>query len=109
VDFTGQTVRALPATVDLKGLVPDAAGDRSIDQPPPASATETVHVDLKGLPPGHYTLRAAVDWQQHKPNGSNVVNYPPMRLARDGRDDSGFYPIATLDVSRETLTTPSGS
>jgi hypothetical protein len=109
VDFTGQTIRALPATVDLKGLVPDAAGDRSIDQPPPATATETVRVDLKGLPPGHYLLRAAVDWQQHKPNGSHVVNYPPMRLARDGRDDSGFYPIATLDVSRETLTTPNGS
>jgi hypothetical protein len=109
VDFTGQTVRALPASVDLKGLVPDAAGDRSIDQPPPASATETVRVELKGLPPGHYTLRAAVDWQQHKPAGSHAVNYPPMRLARDGRDDSGFYPIATLDVSRETLTTPSAS
>jgi hypothetical protein len=104
VDFSGQTVRALPATVDLKALVPDASGDRSVDQPPPASATETVRIDLKGLPAGHYTLRAAIDWQQHKPNGSHVVNYPPMQLARDGRDDSGFYPVATLDVSRSVLT-----
>ncbi|OBK62290.1 hypothetical protein A5656_11015 [Mycobacterium gordonae] len=103
VDFAGQTVRTLPATVDLKGLVPDSSGDRSIDQPPPASATETVHIDLKGLAPGHYTLRAAVEWQQHKPNGSHAVNYPPMQLARDGRDDSGFYPVATLDVPRDVL------
>ncbi|OBI89620.1 hypothetical protein [Mycobacterium asiaticum] len=109
VDFAGQTVRTLPASVDLRGLVPDASGDRSIDQPPPASTTETVRVELKGLAPGHYTLRAAVEWQQHKPDGSHVVTYPPMRLSRDGRDDAGFYPIATLDVSRQVLATPAAS
>lgn len=105
VDFAGQTVRTIPATVNLKGLVPDSSNERS-DAPPPASTTETVHVDLKGLPPGHYTLRASVDWQQHKPNGSHVVHYPPMLLARDGRDESGFYPIATLDVARDVLVSP---
>ncbi len=103
VDFTGQVVRNLPATVDLKALVADQPSSTS-SQPTPASATETVRVELKDLPPGHYTLRAVIDWQQHKPNGSHVVNYPPMRLARDGRDDSGFYPIATLDIGRDTLT-----
>lgn len=35
--------------------------------PVPVSATESVRVDLAGLAPGHYTLRASVDWQQHKP------------------------------------------
>jgi hypothetical protein len=63
-----------------------------------------VSVDLAGLAPGHYTLRASVDWQQHKPAASHVVNYPPMQLARDGRDDSGWYPIATLDIPRDVLT-----
>ncbi|WP_180915145.1 hypothetical protein [Mycobacterium vicinigordonae] len=106
VDFSGQTVRVIPGTVNLRGLVPDSSGSGSADTPPTVSAAETVRVDLKGLPPGHYTLRAAVEWQQHKPNGSNPVNYPPMQLARDGRDDSGFYPIATLDVPREVLTAP---
>ncbi len=105
VDFTGQIVRTLPATVDLKSLVPEAPGDRNSLQPTPASSTETVRVDLAGLPAGHYTLRASIDWQQHKPNGSHVVNYKPMQLARDGRDDSGFYPIATLDVPRDAQTT----
>jgi hypothetical protein len=106
VDFSGKVVRTVPATVDLKTLV-DQQPSASSDQPAAASATETVHVDLSGLSPGHYTLRAAGEWQQHKPNGSHPVNYPPMRLARDGRDDSGWYPIATLDVSRDVLT-PAG-
>lgn len=104
VDFAGQTVRTPPANVDLKSLVPEAPGDRTAQQPIPASASETVRVDLGGLPAGHYTLRASIDWQQHKPNGSHVVNYPPMQLARDGRDDSGFYPIATLDIPRDIQT-----
>jgi hypothetical protein len=42
-----------------------------------------------------------VDWQQHKPDASHVVNYGPMALARDGRDGSGLYPIATLDITRD--------
>jgi hypothetical protein len=28
----------------------------------------------------------------------------PMQLARDGRDDSGYYPIAALDIPRTALT-----
>ncbi|KAA1248339.1 hypothetical protein F0Q45_21115 [Mycobacterium simiae] len=108
VDFAGQTIRTLPANVDLKSLVPEAPGDRTAQQPIAVSASETVGVDLVGLPAGHYTLRASVDWQQHKPNGSHVVNYPPMQLARDGRDDSGFYPIATLDIPRGMPTAGDG-
>ena len=53
--------------------------------------------------PGHYTLRASVDWQQHKPGASHVVDYPPMQLARDGRDGSGWYPVAALDIPRDGL------
>lgn len=109
VDSTGQVVRTLPAAVDLKTLVSDQRGDRSSDQPTPASVAETVRVDLSGLPAGHYTLRAAIDWQQHKPNGSHVVNYPPMLLSRDGRDDSGFYPVATLDIPRDAQTAVNAS
>ena len=107
VDFTGAVVRSLPATVDLKTLVHDDSS-QSREEAVPASSTESVHVDLTGLAPGHYTLRAAVDWQQHKPGGSHVVNYAPMALARDGRDGSGMYPIATLDIPREG-TTPGGN
>ncbi|OBA57547.1 hypothetical protein A5647_23980 [Mycobacterium sp. 1100029.7] len=107
VDYSGAVVRTLPASINLKTLVHDDSS-LSREEAVPASSTETVHVDLSGLAPGHYTLRASVDWQQHKPGASHVVNYGPMALARDGRDGSGLYPIATLDIPRANLTATSG-
>jgi hypothetical protein len=107
VDFSGAVVRTLPATVNLKTLVHDDSS-QSREEAVPAPSTESVHVDLTGLAPGHYTLRASVDWQQHKPGASHVVNYAPMALARDGRDGSGLYPIATLDIPRDSTTPASG-
>ncbi|MGE2816606.1 hypothetical protein ACQI5H_15930 [Mycobacterium heidelbergense] len=103
VDFSGTVVRTVPATVNLKTLVHDDSS-QSREEAVPAPTTESVHVDLTGLAPGHYTLRASVDWQQHKPGASHVVNYAPMSLARDGRDGSGMYPIATLDIPRDSTT-----
>jgi hypothetical protein len=108
VDFSGAVVRNLPATVNLKTLVHDDSS-QSREEAVPAPSTESVHVDLSGLAPGHYTLRASVDWQQHKPCASHVVNYAPMTLARDGRDGSGMYPIATLDIPPNSTTTHSAS
>jgi hypothetical protein len=99
VDLWGTTIRTLPATVNLKTLVHNDPGD-SREEPATASSTETVSIDLAHLDPGHYTLVASVDWQQHKPEASHVVNYPPMQLARGGRDGSGWYPVATLDIPR---------
>jgi hypothetical protein len=107
VDFSGAMVRTLPATVNLKTLVHDESS-QSRDETVPASSAESVHIDLNGLAPGHYTLRASVTWQQHKPGASHVVNYAPMALARDGRDGSGLYPIATLDIPRDSMTSTTG-
>ena len=59
VDFSGAVVRTLPATVNLKTLVHDDSG-QSRQEAVPASATESVHIDLAGLAPGHYTLQASV-------------------------------------------------
>ena len=108
VDFAGTVVRTLPATVNLETLVHDDQSDRSRDEAVPESSGESVRIDLTGLAAGHYTLRASVEWQQHKPGASHVVNYPPMQLARDGRDGSGAYPIATLDIRRDSSTTANG-
>ncbi|OBH33067.1 hypothetical protein A5692_14770, partial [Mycobacterium sp. E342] len=100
VDFSGAVVRTIPATINLKTLVHDDSSS-SREEAVPESATESVRVDVTGLAPGHYTLRASVDWQQHKLGASHVVNYAPMALARDGRDGSGLYPIATLDIASD--------
>ena len=97
VDFSGAVVRTLPAAVNLKTLVHDDYSQSPFDANP-VSYTESVYIDPAGLAPGHYTLRTSVAWQQHKPGASHVVNYSPMQLDLDGRDDSGWYPIATLDV-----------
>jgi hypothetical protein len=107
MDLSGAVVRSLPATVNLKTLVHDDSS-QSREEAVPTSSTESVHIDLTGLASGHYTLRASVDWQQHKPGASHVVNYAPMALARDGRDGSGLYPIATLDIPRDSTTTANG-
>ncbi len=101
VDFSGAVVRSLPATVNLKTLVHDDSS-QSREEAVPESSTESVHVDVTGLAPGHYTVGASVEWQQHKPGASHVVNYAPMALARDGRDGSGLYPIATLDIPSDS-------
>ena len=103
VDFSGAVVKTLPATVNLKTLVHDDSSQPS-EEAVPVSSTESVHVDLTGSAPGRYTLRTSVSWQQHKPRASYVVNYPPMGLARDGRDDSGRYPITTIDIPPDVLT-----
>ncbi len=107
VDFSGAVVRTLPAAVNLKTLAHDDSS-QSREEAVPAPSTEPVHIDLTGLAPGHYTLRASVEWQQHKPDASHVVNFAPMALARDGRDGSGLYPIATLDIPRDNVTSAIG-
>jgi hypothetical protein len=103
-DFSGAVVRTLPAAVTLKTLAQGQSDDKAGTEPVPSSFSDSVSVDVTGLAPGRYTLSAAVEWQQHKPAASHVVNYPPMRLARGGRDGDGWYPIATLDVARDVLT-----
>ena len=108
IDSSGAVIRTLPAKVDLKSLVFQPSGDSSANAPTPISSDETVAVDQAGLTPGHYILQASVDWQQHKPDATHVVNYPPMQLARDGRDAAGWYPIATLDIPRDALTSAAG-
>jgi hypothetical protein len=52
-----------------------------------------------GLPAGKYDLVARVVWNEHKPNGTHVVSYPPMTLAQPGRDNSGSYPIGSFQLT----------
>jgi hypothetical protein len=97
VDRSGNTVRTLPASVDLAAILAEQPVDPG-DPPVPASVTERLRIETSRLAPGSYTVSAAAAWQQHKPLASHVVDYPPMRLAREGRDGAGWYPIATFDL-----------
>ena len=98
VDHTGTVVRTVPSSVDLKALVGEQDSATPLDVPLPDSVTEPVRFEAAGLPPGRYTISAGVIWDQHKPQATHTVDYPPMHLARDGRDGGGWYPIATVDL-----------
>jgi hypothetical protein len=77
VDFSDAVIRTIPSTLVLKNRVRDEGVGGEAMEPSPATATESVAVDLAGLAEGHYTLRAAVTWRQHKPDASHVVNCLP--------------------------------
>lgn len=38
-------------------------------------------------------------WGEHKPNGTNVTNYPPMALAQASHDSGAGYPIDSFSLS----------
>ncbi len=67
--------------------------------PAPATSDDTFLLPTSGLPAGDYTVVAKVVWSQHKPDATNVVNYPTMELAQDGRDSRGGYPVARFRVN----------
>jgi hypothetical protein len=52
VDFSGAVIRTVPSTVVLKNLVSDEGAGGQAMEPSPAGATESVAVDLAGLPRG---------------------------------------------------------
>ncbi|ULE35863.1 hypothetical protein [Mycobacterium sp. IDR2000157661] len=98
LDRSGRTVRTLTAAVDLKDLL-TRPGEDPGGAPVAASTVDRIRMDAAGLEPGRYTIAAVVAWAHHKPRASHVVDYPPMALARAGRDASGRYPVAVLDLS----------
>lgn len=67
----------------------------------PASATsdDTFLLPISRLPAGDYTVVTKVVWNQHKPDGINVVSHPTMELAQRGRDSRGGYPIAQFRLN----------
>ena len=68
-------------------------------EPAPATSDDTFLLPTSGLPAGDYTVVTKVVWNQHKPGGINVVDYPTMELAQGGRDSRGGYPIAQFRLN----------
>jgi hypothetical protein len=97
VSSTGRVMQALPARVELRGLVADQHFSDGDDVPAAKSTDDAVTVD-RGLPGGDYVVRARVAWQEHKPNATATVNFPPMELAQSGRAEDGWYPVLRFSV-----------
>jgi hypothetical protein len=96
VSATGTVLKTLPGK-DLNGLV----ADQGFDDPGglPASSSMTDVLVVEGLPRGTYSVRVRVVWHEHKPNGTHVVDEPPMKLAQPGRDSDGGYATAEFTVA----------
>lgn len=99
VNATGEVVRKLDSDIALGDIVADQPLESVGADPPVASRTETLQIDIDGLPAGEYALSTAVTWHEHKPDGTHTVSYAPMSLARPDRDRDGRYPLAVLNIS----------
>lgn len=95
---SGEVVQTLHGSIDLHGLVGNRRSAGNDCVPFPKSVADTVTVG-DGLPPGKYSIRVRVTWNEHKPNATRTVNFPPMQLAQSGRDADGGYPLGSFTVS----------
>ncbi|MET9326032.1 hypothetical protein [Tsukamurella sp. NPDC003166] len=89
VTESGRWVARVDGAPPLRTMVPTQPYQDLAAAPPAAEATDTV--DLPGLQPGRYMLRAIVAWDEHKPRGTHRTTMPPMQLAMTGRGEDGGY------------------
>lgn len=98
-DGTGAPVMDVKSGL-LLGTIAAEQNYSDVDQDPaPATNDDAFLLPTKGLPAGDYTVVTKVVWNQHKPDGINVVDYPTMELAQGGRDSSGGYTIAKFRLN----------
>lgn len=97
VSSSGHTVRTLRAGLDLVGLVADQHFDEHSQTPASISTLDRVTVD-DGLAAGTYVVRVRVGWNEHKPEATTTVDFPPMHLAQTERGADGSYPILQFRV-----------
>jgi Domain of unknown function (DUF4832) len=95
----GSVVETLHSGLSLRTVVAEQNYTDPWQDPTAAARDDTLALTTTGLPAGHYDLVARVVWNEHKPKGTNVVNYPPMTLAQPGRDNGGSYPIGAFQLT----------
>ncbi|MFC7755252.1 fibronectin type III domain-containing protein [Tsukamurella soli] len=96
VDQQGHVRRTVPGGIRLGTLAADQHFTDLSGAPAAASAVD--HVDVSGLAPGTYYVRVRVDWAEHKPRATHIVDLPPMQLAMQGRYGDGGYDAGTITV-----------
>ena len=93
-------VKTVQSALTLRNIAAEQNYTATAQDPASAANDDTFALPTSGLPTGNYVLAAKVVWNDHKPNGINTVNYPPMTLAQAGRDDDGGYPIRSIQLTR---------
>lgn len=94
LDNAGQMVMEVPSGLRLGTIAAEQHYTDVQQDPAPATSDDTFLLPTRELPAGHYTVVTKVVWNEHKPGGMHVVEYPTMELAQAGRDSRGGYPIA---------------
>jgi hypothetical protein len=92
-------VKTVQSGLSLRDIAAEQTYIDTAQDPAAAARDDTWSLPTSGLPAGNYKLVAKVLWYEHKPNGTNVVNYDPMTLAQSGRDNSGGYPIGSFHLT----------
>jgi hypothetical protein len=98
-DSENTVVKTVPSVLTLRNIAAEQNYTDTAQDPASAVDDDKFSLPTSGLPAGNYKLTAKVVWNEHKPNGINTVNYPPMTLAQAGRDDDGGYPIASIQLT----------
>jgi hypothetical protein len=99
LDPAGAVVMEVKSSLLLGTIAAEQSYSDLSRDPTAATSDDTFLLPTSGLPAGEYTLVAKVVWNEHKPDGVNVVDYPAMELAQSGRDDRGAYPIARFRLN----------
>ena len=99
LDHAGTVVMEVQSGLSLGTIAAEQSYSDVREDPAPATSDDTLLLPTSGLPAGDYTVVTKVVWNQHKPDGINVVDYPTMELAQAGRDIHGGYPIAQFRLN----------
>ena len=98
-DSNNTVVKTVPSALALSKIAAEQNYTDTAQDPANATDDDKFSLPTSGLPAGNYALAAKVVWNEHKPNGINTVDYPPMTLAQAGRDADGGYPIGSIQLT----------
>jgi Domain of unknown function (DUF4832) len=97
---SGNTVvKTVQSALGLRDIAAEQNYTDTAQDPTSATKDDSFSLPISGVPAGSYKLTAKVVWNDHKPSGTNTVNYPPMALAQAGRGSDGGYLIGSIQLT----------
>jgi hypothetical protein len=95
----GDVVGIVQSGLALRDIAAEQHYVDTVHDPAGLTRDNPLWLSTAGLARGNYTLIAKVVWNDHKPNATNAVDYPPMTLAQSGRDNDGGYLIGSFQLT----------